>query len=66
MGGTYCPLAIRDSWDALEEINKGSNDDKMWLHETFKVCGNMQDTVAMDISNWLQSIWFNMAMGMTL
>lgn len=62
MGGTYCPLNIRMSWDALEEIDKGSTDDKQWLHNTFKVCGNMKHTIATDLSDWLQSIWFNMAM----
>ena len=67
MGGTYCPLSIRMSWDALENIdNKGSKDDKKWLHDTFQVCGDVKDTVAADLSGWLQSIWFNMAMGMTM
>ena len=64
MGGSYCPLNIRISWDALDEIDKGSQDDKKWLHNTFKVCGDMKDTIAMDLSNWLQMIWFNMGMSM--
>ena len=66
MGGSYCPLAIRMSWEALDKIGqaKGNTDDKEWLHNTFRVCGNMKDTVATDLSNWLQSIWFNMGMGM--
>ena len=63
MGGTYCPLAIRMSWDALDRIDKGSDEDKEWLHNTFHVCHRMKETVARDLSNWLQSIWFNMAMG---
>lgn len=66
MGGTYCPVNIRISWDALEEINKGSKDEKQWLHDTFNVCGTMQDTVATDLSDWLQSIWFNLGMGTTM
>jgi len=66
MGGELCPKNIRMSWDALEEINKGSSDDKAWLHDTFKVCGAIKDSVADDISDWLQSIWFNMAMGMAI
>ena len=66
MGGSYCPLAIRMSWEALDKIDQGSNDNKDWLHSTFRVCGDMKDTIATDLSNWLQSIWFNMGMGMTL
>ena len=63
MGGSYCPLNIRISWDALDEIDKGSQDEKKWLHDKFKVCGNMKNTIATDLSDWLQSIWFNMGMG---
>ena len=66
MGGSYCPLAIRMSWEALDKIDQGSKDDKEWLHKTFSVCGDMKDTIATDLSNWLQSIWFNMGMGMLL
>lgn len=66
MGGELCPQNIRMSWDALEEISKGSSDDKTWLHNTFKICGAIKDSVADDISDWLQSIWFNMAMGMAI
>ena len=51
------------SWDALDKIDKGSDEDKKWLHDTFHVCHRMKNTVARDLSNWLQSIWFNMAMG---
>lgn len=66
MGGSYCPLAIRMSWDALKKIDqaKDSKDDKEWLYQTFRVCDDMKDTIATDLSNWLQSIWFNMGMGM--
>ena len=67
MGGSYCPLAIRLSWDALDKIDRGSSEvDKKWLHDIFKVCGGMKDTVVTDLSNWLQSIWFNMGMGMPI
>lgn len=66
MGGSYCPLSIRMSWDALKKIDqaKDSKDDKEWLYQTFRVCDDMKDTIATDLSNWLQSIWFNMGMGM--
>ena len=60
-GGSYCPLAIRMSWDALVEMGK---DDEKWLHDTFKVCGPVKNSIADDLSDWLQSIWFNLGMGM--
>ena len=54
------------SWDALDEIDKSDQNDKKWLHDTFNVCGDMKDTIATDLSDWLQSIWFNLGMGMVL
>lgn len=63
-GNSQCTLGIRMSWDALEEMGNGGSDDKKWLHDTFKVCGPMKDSIADDLSDWLQSIWFNLGMGM--